>query len=103
MGIVAISQTLGSLGEDIGRAVADSLGYRYADREIILRAATQFGEGVDTLEHLTEARPTLWERLSESRRRYLAYVEAVIWEGEPAAAGAKRSSATGSRKKKRTP
>jgi len=80
MGIVAISQTLGSLGEDIGRAVADSLGYRYADREIILRAATQFGEGVDTLEHLTEARPTLWERLSESRRRYLAYVEAVIWE-----------------------
>ena len=30
-------------------------------------------------------------------------VEAVIWEGEPAAAGAKRSSATGSRKKKRTP
>jgi cytidylate kinase len=80
MGIVAISQTLGSLGEEVGRATAEALGCRYADREIILQAAAQFGEGVETLEHLTESRPTLWERLSESRQRYLAYVEAVIWE-----------------------
>jgi cytidylate kinase len=80
MGILAMSQTLGSLGEEIGRAVAGALSYEYIDREIVLRAGAEFGEDVAILEHLTEARPTLWERLSESRRRYLAYVESVIWE-----------------------
>ena len=80
MGIVAMSQTLGSLGEEIGRAVARTLSYEYVDREIVLRAAAEFGEGVATLEHLTEARPSLWGRLSETRQRYLAYVEAVIWD-----------------------
>ena len=80
MGILAMSQTLGSLGEEIGRAVAEALSYEYIDREIVLRASAEFGEDVAVLEHLTEARPTLWERLSESRRRYLAYVESVIWE-----------------------
>ena len=80
MSIVALSQTLGSLGDEIGRALAASLSYEFADREIILRAAEQFGEGVTALEHLTEGKPTLWERFSENKRRYLAYVEAVIWD-----------------------
>jgi cytidylate kinase len=80
MSIVAISQTLGSLGEEIGREVARVLAYDFADREIILQAADQFGEGIARLEHLTEGKPSLWERLTETRRRYLAYVEAIVWE-----------------------
>ncbi len=80
MSIVAISQTLGSLGDEIGREVARVLSYEYADREIILKAAEQFGEGVAALEHLTEGKPSLWERLTETRQHYLAYVEAIIWE-----------------------
>lgn len=80
MSIVVISQSLGSLGEEIGRELARALTYEFADREIILKAAEQFGEGVRELEHLTEERPTIWERLTETRRRYLAYLEAAIWE-----------------------
>ncbi len=80
MSIVAISQTLGSLGDRVGRDLARALSYEFADREIILKAAEQFGEGVAALEHLTEGKPTIWERLTETKRRYLAYVEAVIWE-----------------------
>jgi cytidylate kinase len=80
MSIVAISQTLGSLGDEIGRALARALSYEFADREIILNAAEQFGEGVAALEQLTEGKPSLWERFTETKRRYLAYVEAVIWE-----------------------
>jgi cytidylate kinase len=78
--LVAISHTLGSLGEEIGRALASELGYAYADREIILGAAEQLGRNVGEFERLTEEAPTLLERLTEDRRDYLAAVEAAIWE-----------------------
>jgi cytidylate kinase len=78
--LVTISHTIGSLGEEIGRALADELGYGYADREIILGAAEQLGQNVGEFERLTEQAPTLLERLTEGRRDYLAAVEAAIWE-----------------------
>ncbi len=80
MSLVTISQTLGSLGEEAGRRLAEALGYAYADREIILKAAQQVGQEAAELERLTEGRPSLLERLVETRRDYLAAVEAVIWE-----------------------
>ncbi|MGH7319431.1 MAG: cytidylate kinase family protein [Candidatus Rokuibacteriota bacterium] len=48
--------------------------------EIILQAAERFGTGVREFEHATEERPSLWERLSDTKRRYVTYVEAVIFE-----------------------
>ena len=80
MGIVAISQTYGSLGDETAQELARALGYRFADREIILQAAAEFGQGVRELEHVTEERPTFWERLSGTRQSYLAFVEAVLFE-----------------------
>jgi cytidylate kinase len=80
MSIVAVSQTLGSLGDEIGRELARTLRYQFADREIILEAAERFGEGVPALQHATEEKPTLWERLAGTRDPYLAYVEAIVWE-----------------------
>lgn len=80
MSIVAVSQTLGSLGDEIGRAFARTLSYEFADREIILQAAKRFGGPVMELDHLTEEKPTLWEWFTETQRHYLTYVEAIIWE-----------------------
>lgn len=80
MGILAISENLGSQGDEIGREVARALEWRFADREIIARAAEQYGEGVTELHHVTEERPTLWERFTASKRHYLSYVEATIFE-----------------------
>ncbi len=39
MSIVAISETAGSLGNEIGRRLAEMLGWSFADREIIAKAA----------------------------------------------------------------
>jgi cytidylate kinase len=78
--IVTISSALASGGDVIGRALAEELTYTFADREIILKAAERLGQGVAELERLLESRPTLRERLLETRRDYLAAVEAVIWE-----------------------
>lgn len=80
MSIVAISQTLGSLGDEIGRAIARRLDYEFADREIILEAAGRFGEGVMALEHVTEEKPTLWERVTDTQRHYQTFVAAIILE-----------------------
>ena len=78
--IVTISSALGSAGDVIGRGLAEELSYAFADREIILKAAERLGQGVAELERLLESRPTLRERLLETRRDYLAAVEAVVWE-----------------------
>jgi cytidylate kinase len=80
MSIVAVSQTLGSLGDEIGRELARTLSYQFGDREIILEAAERFGEDVPALQHATEEKPTLWERFAGTRDPYLAYVEAIVWE-----------------------
>jgi cytidylate kinase len=80
MSVVAISETAGSLGNEIGRRLAERLGYRFADREIIAKASERFGEAVTDLRHGTEEKPTLWERLTDTQHRYKAYVEAIILE-----------------------
>jgi cytidylate kinase len=80
MSVVAISQTIGSQGDEIGSLLAEGIGHEFADREILLKAAERFGESVQALAHVTDERPSPWERFVETRERYLAYVEAVIWE-----------------------
>lgn len=80
MSVVAMSETVGSGGTEIGRALAAALGWEFADREIITKAAESFGEGVEELKHATEEKPTLWDRFRESQQRYAAYVEATVLE-----------------------
>ena len=80
MSIIAISQTLGSLGDEIGRELARALGWDFADREILLKTADRFGEGLPALQHATDERPTLWERFTGATEPYRTYVEAIIWE-----------------------
>jgi len=80
MSIVAISETAGSMGIEIGRKLAESLGWVFADREILSKASEQFGEDVMDLRHSVEEKPTLWERFSDTQHRYKAYVEAIMLE-----------------------
>ena len=78
MSIVAISETAGSLGNEMGRRVADALGYTFADREIIANTAERFGEDPSDVRHGTEEKPSLWERLRGTQARYKTFVEATI-------------------------
>jgi cytidylate kinase len=80
MSIVAMSETVGSRGTEIGRALAAELGWQFADREIITKAAESFGEDVSELKHATEEKPTLWDRFRQSQQRYATYVEATVLE-----------------------
>jgi len=80
MSIVAISETYGSHGTEIGRELSRALGWEFADREIIAKAAERYGEAAMELQRVTEEKPTLWERFSDSTQHYLSCVEATIFE-----------------------
>jgi len=80
MSVVAISENLGSLGIEIGHALAASLGYKFAERDIISKAADRFGVDVARLSHAVEERPTLVDRLNTAQRRFAQYVEATVQE-----------------------
>ena len=80
MSVVAISETFGSQGTEIGWELSRSLGYEFADREIIAKAAERYGESVMELHHVSEEKPTLWERFSDSTRHYVSCIEATILE-----------------------
>ena len=69
--VVSISRSMSSGGEEVGRLVADELGFRYVDDEIIVRAAGQAGVSPDTVAQVEHSR-SLSQRISE-----------VILEGAP--------------------
>jgi cytidylate kinase len=80
MSIVAISETLGSLGNETGRRLAESLGWGFADREIIAKAAERFGADLAEVRHNAEEKPSLWERFTDTHRRFKAFVEASVFD-----------------------
>ncbi len=66
--VVAISRTLGAGGEDLGEALADELGYRYVDSEILDRAAAVAGVTPAAIAQV-EARRGLLSRIVEGLGR----------------------------------
>ena len=63
--VVTISRQLASGGAYIGQRVAQRLGYRYVDREILTQAAAALGvEDAHGLEHLEEQAPGWWDRIA---------------------------------------
>ena len=66
--VICVSRSLGSGGEEIGRIVADKLGFRYTDEEIIVKAAEKAGVSPKTVAD-AEHTPRLIERILESIAR----------------------------------
>jgi cytidylate kinase len=63
--VIAISRAIGAGGEEIGRMVAAQLGLRYADQEIIVKAAEKAGVSSETVAK-AESSPGLVDRILES-------------------------------------
>lgn len=61
--IVAVSRQFGSGGARVGRAVAQRLGFQYADREILAEAARRLQVTPEDLEPLDEHAAGFWARI----------------------------------------
>ena len=77
MSLIVISREMGSGGTQLGRAIAERLGYRFGDREVILEAVRRYSVPEENLCRLEESKPSFFERLD--RERYLAYLRAVVF------------------------
>ena len=79
MAILTISREYGSGGREIGRRVAERLGYEYLDKERLFRDLDESGNRWGRLaRELDEVCPTLWERHDWQYRGYVARIEALI-------------------------
>lgn len=79
MAILTISREYGSGGHEIGRRVAERLGYQFVDKGRLFQDLDQSGTQWGRLaRELDEVCPTLWERHDWQYRGYVAQMEALI-------------------------
>jgi cytidylate kinase len=76
--VVTVSRTLAAGGEEIAHAVAQELGFRYADEEIIVRAAETAGVSPQTVAEI-ERTPGLITRILEAMGRTSPDVEGLVY------------------------
>ena len=80
MPILAMSREMGSLGTYIGQEVARRLGYAFVRHEIIAEAAQVYEAAEENLIATVEARPGVWDSLSEMARRHFAFIAAEVFD-----------------------
>ncbi|MDP9343224.1 MAG: cytidylate kinase-like family protein [Actinomycetota bacterium] len=63
MGVVTVSRQYGAGGQRVAPALADALGYRFVDREIVEQAAAEVGVDPEVAQNLDERVPALVEKV----------------------------------------
>lgn len=81
MAVVTISRDLGSGGSEVGRELADTVGYRYLNHEGILTRVKAVGAKWEKwAQDFDEHSPRLWEKYDWSYRGYIALMQSIIME-----------------------
>ena len=80
MAIIVISHEMGAGGPEIGQLLAQRLGYKYVDQELISDAAHRYGLLEEKLSHLDESKPSLFERFDAETRRYITVIQTALYE-----------------------
>lgn len=76
MAVLTIAREYGSGGKDIGKAVAEAMGYRYIDRRQILEGMKLVGpQWEEFAKYFDENNPNVWERFKWSFRGYVALIQ----------------------------
>jgi cytidylate kinase len=78
MAIVTVSHEMGSGGAEIGAALAERLGYRCVDQDMIQQAARVYGVGEEKLTQLDETKPSLFERFDVETRWYITVLQSAL-------------------------
>lgn len=64
--IITIGRQIGSGGADMGRRVANALGFRYLDRQILTNTAEELRIPEDNLELIEERTFSIWQAMLQS-------------------------------------
>ena len=80
MPIITISRGTMSGGKKLATMLAERLGYRCVSREIIVKTADQYGVPEARLFDAIQRGPSILQKLTFDRDRYLAYIQATLCE-----------------------
>ena len=80
MSIVTVSRGTYSQGRDVAEKLAQRLGYECISREIMVEAAKEFNIPELKLVEAIQDPPSILERFTYGKERYLAYFQAVLLE-----------------------
>jgi cytidylate kinase len=79
MAVLTISRESGSGGREMGRTVAEALGYEYVDKEKFLGDIRKSGKNWERwAEDLDEHSPSIWEKYDWSFRAFGALVQSAV-------------------------
>jgi cytidylate kinase len=78
MSIITISRGSYSHGKEVAEKVAQRLGYHLVAREVLLEASENFNVPEAKLLSIMENAPSLLDRFTNWRERYIAYIQASI-------------------------
>jgi cytidylate kinase len=78
MSIITISRGSYSRGKDVAEKLAQRLGCDCVSREVLLEASEQFDIPEIQLVHAIEDAPSILNRLTHGKERYVAYVRAAL-------------------------
>ncbi len=80
MAIITISRQVGSLGNEIAQAAADTLGYRYVEKSQISEALSHVGFSISEIDKYDEKAPSIWQSLSLQKDQFAHLIQAVVYE-----------------------
>jgi cytidylate kinase len=78
MAIITFTRGLHSGGEELAENVAKALGARCVSSEVLGEAARNYNVPETKISQVFEKSPSFWERMTESRRTYMAYIQATL-------------------------
>jgi cytidylate kinase len=78
MSIITISRGSYSRGENVATKVAAKLGYKCIGREVLLEASKEFNIPEVKLVRAIHDAPSILERLTFGREKYIAYIQSAI-------------------------
>ncbi len=78
MSIVTISRGSYSRGKEVAEKVAQKLGYECISRDILLEASEQFNTPEIKLIRAIHDAPSILERFTQGKERYVAYIRAAL-------------------------
>lgn len=79
MAIIAMTQHPGMRGFELGRMIAERLGYRFLTADQLIAETSQFYKVTpEQLVIVDERRPHFWERLKTDTERFVAFFRAVV-------------------------
>jgi cytidylate kinase len=80
MAVITVSRGSFSGGKLLAECLADGLGYRCVDRDVIVEKAAAYGVPQEELRNALTKPPTFWDRFRHKKYIYLTLIQAALAE-----------------------